>query len=127
MMIDELSMRGYCWIGSCVTARRPISTSARLTTTAITGRRTKISMARMAYSSVHADDGRGRGGVSGLHREALAQLERTGRGDELADRQALADRNVVADDGPGGDKALAGAQLAVLFSKNEDVLPVGGT
>src|SRR5262245_5416789 len=49
---DELSSFGYCWTGSLVIARQPISTITRVTTIAMTGCRMKMSVNdRMSKSS----------------------------------------------------------------------------
>src|SRR5262245_52775388 len=98
MMIDELSIRGNCWIGSSVIARKPTSTSARLTTMATTGRRTKTSIARMWADLASVDRGGlvRRGRIGHLDQQSLAQLERARAGDEFALGQPLGDDDVGA-------------------------------
>src|SRR5690606_24905001 len=97
---------------------------ARLTTMAITGRRTNISTTRMSAPSVDADLGRGGGDGAGLHEQALAQLEGPRCRHQLAGGHALVNRDLVALDGAGGDGAHARTQLSVLLDEDEDVLTV---
>ena len=102
MMIDELSIRGNCWIGSSVIARKPTSTSARLTTMARTGRRTKTSIARM-WANPDSVDRAGLaalGRIGHLDQQPLAQLERACPGDQLALGEPVGDDDVGALDSP---------------------------
>src|ERR687897_175695 len=110
MMIDELSIRGNCWMGSSAIARKPTSTSARLTTMAITGRRTKTSMARMWADLASVDPGllAAVGRVGNLHQQALAQLERARGGDQLALGEPVGDDDLGALGRSGLHGALGG-------------------
>src|ERR1700756_4997614 len=101
-------MFGYCCTGSVETARQPISTIARLTTTARTGWRMKTSVNEpMASASLRLR----LGGDGDEH--AFAELERARRGDALALGETGADDDVVAEHGPALDGAQMGPRLLV--------------
>src|SRR5919106_2841447 len=125
MMIDELSIRGNCWIGSSAIARKPTSTSARLTTTAMTGRRTKTSMARISadLGSVARAALAARGRID-LDQQPLAQFERAGPGDQLVLGEPVDDDDVAPLDRPRPHHALVGPRLAVLIHEHEDMLAI---
>src|SRR5690606_11367116 len=116
-------MSGYCCTGNVISARRPASAIVKLTTIASTGCFTKRSVnARIEVSFASERDGsraaelrqpigRERGRLLGRRvridrdERRVLQLERPGRGDELAVCEAAPDHDLVAEQRPGLDAA----------------------
>src|SRR5215213_465628 len=100
MTTEELSILGYCCTGSVVSARHPINTMTRLTTIARTGCLMKMSVNdfRMVGSPSASADALGlRLRVGNGDEDGVAQLERAGGGDALADGKAVDDHDLVAE------------------------------
>src|SRR5262249_29988168 len=137
MTTDELSILGYCWTGSVVSARQPTSTIARLTTIASTGWRMKTSVnERIGWFLVGCGGRRrsvvltvrGRRGVGpgvGLDlgdgdRHGLEQLERPGGRHLFAGGEAFQDRDVVAEHGAALHRALVRARFLVFAGGDDE-------
>src|SRR5262249_49475078 len=123
MRIDELSTLGYCCTGRVEAARQPMTTMARLTTTARTGCRMNVSV-KLRRISLRSGFDSVSGGVAGEHHQDLvAQFERARGGNEVTRGETLINQDRVANDFAALYRALVRAQFAVLFlDEQEDVI-----
>src|SRR5688500_9762382 len=135
MMTDELSMLGYCWTGSVISARTPISTITRFTTAASTGCLMKMSV-KLRIMSVHWVPGqrcseRDVAGSAAVGRDrfrlrhdrdqhCVAQLERARGRNLLARHEAVANHYFIARERFDLDRALLRPRLAVLVLHDDE-------
>src|SRR5687768_7381176 len=96
MMTDELSICGYCCTGRLVNARQPTRTRTRLTTTARTGCRMKMSVIDFMRSLRSFRAGRLLGRVGDRDQRGFAQLEGARGGDLLAGLDPAVDQDFLA-------------------------------
>src|SRR5215204_2879005 len=123
MTTDELSILGYCCTGSVVSARHPISTMTRLTTIARTGCLMKMSVNdfRMVGSPSAGADAIGlQLWLGDGDEDGVAQLERTGGGDALADGETIDDHDLVAEHRACLHEAQLGTRLSVLRGSDDE-------
>src|SRR5690349_1647923 len=118
MMIEELSICGYCCTGSAEIARQPTSTSTTLTTIARTGCLMKMSvMERMASTAAARESRR-----LACHRDehGVTQLERARHRNLLAGLQPFLDHDVIAKHLARNDGAHVRASLALRVGREHE-------
>src|SRR5919109_3716141 len=115
MRTDELSIFGYCWTGSIVNARQPVSAMTRFTTTASTGCLMKTSViARMSGAAVRdRDEG------------CVAELERARRRDPLTGGEPAQDHHVVPEHRPTLYRSQVRARFAFLVGGDDEDMVTG--
>src|SRR3712207_1872843 len=107
MMTEELSSCGYCCTGRAASARQPMSTITKLTTTASTGCLIKMSVNEPMFTSSWLallkvgrlpDPARdARGVVCDRHKSCVVQLERSRSGHLLARGEPRVNEHLLAD------------------------------